>query len=215
MLLQRFEYANDGEWGIVDADDDGLPPDDNYTPTGMFDTDTADMGALFQVTRTGTDTYDVLLDPFGPAPSFTLSETFANPGVPVDWIEFTFFNTFTSPTGATDFYIRSMEITDAPGGGDDADFDGDGDVDGQDLLTWQRGAGLTGQTNNDNGDATGDGIVNGADLTAWRSQFATATVVAATIPEPGAYVLAFTATAAAVRIRRRGRRAETGRLANI
>ncbi len=109
MYLSRFEYFNNGEFTIVDADDPG-PPNSDSTSTGIFDTDTSAAGALFAVTRTGTDTYRVLLDPIGPGPSFTLNETFANPGVPVDWIEFTMFNTSVDPAKATDLYIKSMEI---------------------------------------------------------------------------------------------------------
>ena len=73
----------------------------------------------------------------------------------------------------------------------DADFDSDGDVDGADFLTWQRGLGLTGQTNNVNGDADGNGAVNGADLNVWRSNFGPAAApVAAAVPEPqGMYLL--------------------------
>jgi|GEM_PF-1666051 len=67
-----------------------------------------------------------------------------------------------------------------------ADFDNDGDVDGRDFLKWQRGAGLTGQTNNSNGDANGDGTVNSLDLSVWQSQYGSAPLVAASIavPEP-------------------------------
>jgi lysophospholipase L1-like esterase len=46
---------------------------------------------------------------------------------------------------------------------DVADFDSDGDIDGGDFLTWQRGLGLSGQSNKSTGDANGDGNVNGAD----------------------------------------------------
>ena len=66
-----------------------------------------------------------------------------NPGFSIDWIEFLHFNTQSELGFDTDFFIRSIEITDAPGE-DDADFDGDGDVDGRDFLKWQRGFGLTG-----------------------------------------------------------------------
>ena len=40
MYLSRFEYFDDGEWRIVDADNPG-PPVSESTPTGVFDTDTA------------------------------------------------------------------------------------------------------------------------------------------------------------------------------
>ncbi len=57
-----------------------------------------------------------------------------------------------------------------------ADFDSDGDVDGSDFLSWQRGFGiLTGATPSD-GDATGDGAVNGADLTIWETDYGTGAV---------------------------------------
>jgi hypothetical protein len=52
-----------------------------------------------------------------------------------------------------------------------ADFDGDGDVDGRDFLTWQRGVGINSGATKAQGDANGDGRVNGADLTQWRQQF--------------------------------------------
>lgn len=75
--------------------------------------------------------------------------------------------------------------------GGNADFNGDGEVDGADFLKWQRGFGLIGQTNNANGDATGDGEINGADLDVWKQQFGGAGFVVgvAAIPEPSAIVL--------------------------
>jgi hypothetical protein len=66
---------------------------------------------------------------------------------------------------------------------DDADFDGDGDVDGQDFLTWQRGLGVTGTGTLMTGDANADGDVDGDDLAIWRQQFGPGAPVTA-IPEP-------------------------------
>jgi hypothetical protein len=74
-----------------------------------------------------------------------------------------------------------------------ADFNGDTLINGSDFLVWQRGVGLSGQTNNQNGDANGDGSVNAADLTVWKSQFGTsisATPSVATVPEPATGSLA-------------------------
>jgi hypothetical protein len=73
---------------------------------------------------------------------------------------------------------------------DDADFDGDGDVDGADFLTWQRGLGTAGGQSQ--GNANGDSIIDGADLDIWRDQFGPAlgTVATAAIPEPTTGVLA-------------------------
>jgi hypothetical protein len=74
---------------------------------------------------------------------------------------------------------------------EDADFDGDGDVDGRDFLIWQRGFGLTEQEDNSLGDANGDGDINEADLVIWQTQYVvpgeltTQTVV----PEPGSLVI--------------------------
>jgi hypothetical protein len=73
---------------------------------------------------------------------------------------------------------------------DDADFDGDGDVDGADFLTWQRGLGTAG--GQAQGNANGDSIINGADLDIWRDQFGSgaSTVATSAIPEPTTGVLA-------------------------
>jgi predicted outer membrane repeat protein len=53
------------------------------------------------------------------------------------------------------------------------DFDGDNDVDGADLLIWQRNLGRLGASQSQ-GDANHDGVVNGADLTLVRINFGTA-----------------------------------------
>jgi hypothetical protein len=83
---------------------------------------------------------------------------------------------------------------------ENADFNGDLDVDGSDFLTWQRG--FLGTTT---GDANGDGIVNGADLTIWQSQFGQTGGAAnfAAVPEPAASLLALLATLGLKRKRRR------------
>jgi endonuclease I len=72
-----------------------------------------------------------------------------------------------------------------------ADFDGDGDVDGRDFLTWQRGfgTGTTLQT----GDANGSGTVDEADLLVWQAQYGQQPEELAnfaTVPEPGGIVMA-------------------------
>jgi T5SS/PEP-CTERM-associated repeat protein len=81
--------------------------------------------------------------------------------------------------------------------GNDADFDNDGDVDGADFLTWQRGLGLSGATaTNAAGNANGDSIINGADLAVWRSEFGPPSVPAVgAVPEPGAAALLLIAAA--------------------
>jgi len=117
--LSRFEYFTYGEWALSD----GGPGAD----VNVFDTDTSAAGAIYKVTRTGADTYDVSLDSIGPGADFSASRTFDSAGVPVEWIEFVFFNSNEStgvgfsdltPTLAepgTDLYISSMSIVPEPG----------------------------------------------------------------------------------------------------
>ncbi len=54
-----------------------------------------------------------------------------------------------------------------------ADFDNDGDIDGADFLSWQRGFGITSGASPSDGDANEDGAVNGADLVIWEMDFGT------------------------------------------
>lgn len=70
-----------------------------------------------------------------------------------------------------------------------ADFDDDLDVDGDDLLTWQRGIGL-GSAQRPDGDANGDALVDAEDLAVWQQQFgaggSSLTARVAAVPEPAA-----------------------------
>ncbi len=64
----------------------------------------------------------------------------------------------------------------------DADFDSDGDVDGDDLLVWQAAYVL-----NDSADADGNGVSNGADFLAWQRQYtgeSSPMVGTEAVPEP-------------------------------
>lgn len=72
---------------------------------------------------------------------------------------------------------------------DDADFDGDGDVDGADFLTWQRGVGTNVGAQFGNGDANRDGAINGLDLDIWKGMFGASSVAASPVPEPSAVAL--------------------------
>jgi hypothetical protein len=193
MVFSRFEYANDGEWTVEDA---------SSTDTGVFDTDTAAAGAVFSVTRTGDETYDVLLDPLGPGPSYMASQTFDNAGPPVDWIEFTFFNPATDlatpPTLATDFYIRSMEIFDTAPAGVPGDYNDNGSVDAADYVLWRNG----GPLQNEVAGVT-PSQVTAEDYAAWRARFGNTSAVAAgsqlqvaSVPEPGTFVYAIGIVAA-------------------
>jgi len=79
-----------------------------------------------------------------------------------------------------------------------ADFDSDGDVDGADFLTWQRGLGVG--TTRAQGNADGDSDVDVADLAVWKSQFGQtglSSAAAGAVPEPAGVVLSAIALAAA------------------
>jgi hypothetical protein len=72
-----------------------------------------------------------------------------------------------------------------------ADFDGDGDVDGRDFLAWQRGFGITSGAQLEQGDANGDGAVNAADLEFWSAQYGdtSSPLTTLSIPEPSTGLL--------------------------
>jgi hypothetical protein len=67
-----------------------------------------------------------------------------------------------------------------------ADFDEDGDVDGDDLATWQNSYGV-----NANGDTNNDGDTDGRDFLVWQRAYTGANNLFATVsvPEPAAGVL--------------------------
>ena len=93
-----------------------------------------------------------------------------------------------SGTGGTDVVLVGLSSETIAV--DDADFDGDNDVDGADFLIWQRGLGV-GATNAA-GNADGDADVDAADLAIWKTQFGTgvpAVGAIGAVPEPAGGVL--------------------------
>jgi len=72
----------------------------------------------------------------------------------------------------------------------DADFDSDGDVDGNDLLHWQRGFGQPTRARPVDGDADGNGAVDFEDLDIWKAEYDSSMTSGAvsnaltSIPEP-------------------------------
>ena len=93
----------------------------------------------------------------------------------------------------------------APVTGNDADFDGDGDVDGADFLTWQKNLGTAGTATLATGDANGDKNVTAADLAIWRTQFGPAAAPVAAVPEPATPAVAALAALGVVVAYRRAR----------
>jgi T5SS/PEP-CTERM-associated repeat protein len=85
----------------------------------------------------------------------------------------------------------TLSVVSGPGG-ITADFDGDGDVDGADLVKWEAGFGdSTGAVKGD-GDANGDGDVDGRDFLSWQKEFGSgppATPSASAVPEPSTALL--------------------------
>jgi len=72
-----------------------------------------------------------------------------------------------------------------------ADFDEDGDRDGLDFLTWQRGLGISSGAKLSDGDANEDGSVDQDDLAIWLQQMGSVSSQAAirTVPEPSTWLL--------------------------
>jgi autotransporter-associated beta strand protein len=86
---------------------------------------------------------------------------------------------------------------------ENADFNGDGQVDGADFLVWQRNA--TGSGGPTQGDANGDGSVNATDLAIWKAHFGgtSGVAAAAAVPEPAAATLALATLAGLLGVRSR------------
>lgn len=85
--------------------------------------------------------------------------------------------------------------------GPTADFDADGDVDGQDFIAWQAGVGKDTALRAD-GDSNGDGIANAEDLAFWKQQFGKPATTVASVPEPNSVALAVYMLTLASRFRR-------------
>jgi hypothetical protein len=103
------------------------------------------------------------------------------------WDSLTWSQAFTGPRGRTlqndswdswafaapivlGAYAKNPWSAERPPFSTSADFDADGDVDGADFLTWQRGFGAAGAAPSQ-GDANGDSAVDGEDLTVWRNSW--------------------------------------------
>lgn len=98
--------------------------------------------------------------------------------------------------------IQAFQLTLDSVVSDNADFDGDSDVDGNDFLIWQRnfGAGTT----QPNGDANNDGSVTVEDLDVWKTQFGAPSAgnSISAVPEPTAGIMCVLAATALLHRRR-------------
>jgi len=95
-----------------------------------------------------------------------------------------------APTVAVDEWRFGMELSDVMVVPTNGDFDGDGDVDGNDCLAWQRGEVST--------------PPSAEDLALWKDQFGTTSVLSlsTSVPEPGSIVLLLVAFLCSLRRRR-------------
>jgi hypothetical protein len=112
-----------------------------------------------------------------------------------DWDSWVFTESFSARP-----FAENPVAAQPPASGDNADFNGDGVVDGSDFLTWQRGFGTVGNATLEQGDANDDGLVDAADLSIWREAFgavapAGGATAASSVPEPTATTLGIAAAA--------------------
>ena len=110
-----------------------------------------------------------------------------------DWDSWVFTESFSAMP-----YAENPVAAEPPTIVDNADFNGDGVVDGSDFLAWQRGFGTLGGATLEQGDANGDGLVDAADLNVWREAFGTAApaggaTAASSVPEPTGTTLGISA----------------------
>ncbi len=84
------------------------------------------------------------------------------------------------------------------------DFNGDGIVDGDDLLDWQTGFGTTGSAEIADGDADEDGDVDSSDFLVWqRNLSASALTNLESVPEPTTLIMALAGLGALAVMRQR------------
>ena len=93
-----------------------------------------------------------------------------------------------------------------------ADFDNDGDVDGDDFLAWQGGFGMASGATQTDGDYDNDGDVDGDDFLGWQSEFGSGGAAAQgmriphlAVPEPSSAMLFLVVCTLIVFSRRRAR----------
>ena len=84
--------------------------------------------------------------------------------------------------------IDNIEVNAVTASSNNADFDGSGNVDGEDFLTWQANDGAVDAQLTD-GDANTDTFVNGDDLTVWQDQYGPVPAGISAVPEPSSLVL--------------------------
>ena len=171
------------------------------TPASLFNDDTYDLSLTIERDGAGALIVTGVIDAQNLEFTQTLTGTDATPpSYTFDYLGFLTGNNLDADRAA----YADLVVTFTPGTiAEDADFDDDEDVDGEDFLIWQRGLGGAGGTDNADGNADGDSDVDGDDLTIWGAQFGAATVNAQSIPEPSSLALGGLALATMASIARR------------
>ncbi|MBN1854772.1 MAG: PEP-CTERM sorting domain-containing protein, partial [Pirellulales bacterium] len=168
----------------------------NWTPLGSGTNDGSDWEELGNLTSSLLAQFYLQGSQiFAEGESATISNAYTGTGQAQDPLEFRYH----IPGQAN--LIEGL-VTYIAGPAENADFDGDGDVDGADYLTWQKGFGTTGTGTLATGDANGDTNVDSADLAIWKSQFGTggapAGLASGAVPEPSTFGLLALALAGCV-----------------
>jgi hypothetical protein len=178
--VERVENADNGQWR------------DSSGHFGLFDTDT-DGGARIDFVLSTPTTYEMRMTPLdNPGAAISTNGILENPvtSTPINWVEFQFFNTQTSASSATDFFIKSMSILAAPPAVQ-GDYNRNGKVDAADYVVWRNRLGTNYQLFNEVPGVT-PGTVTSDDYTAWRARFGNTSGTGAggeftslAVPEPG------------------------------
>ncbi len=157
---------------------------------------------------TGDDNYWTLnpADPFGSVANIDslLTPDVGSRQFPVSFGEDAVGNLYIAYIGSGEVYrIATNEFT--PG-----DFDGDADVDADDLAVWQAGFGMETGALRTNGDADADGDVDGRDFLVWQRNVGwsalNVSAPATSVPEPTGTALALGLAWALGGVRRNFRR---------
>jgi hypothetical protein len=194
-VFDYFTPADAGKWPVNGSNGGFIPLWDTDDATATPPKVGTNSGAQLDIEVTGPDAYELTFTPLdNPAAAYTEAGTFSEPGEPVDWLEFTFFNTLSEEGFETDFFIKSIEIFDSAPAGVPGDYNSNGAVDAADYVVWRDRLGQTVQLTNEVSGVT-PGMVTAEDYDAWRARFGNtpgpgvgAGISAAAVPEPSTFV---------------------------
>jgi hypothetical protein len=162
---------NNGRWAVTDSAE--------FTDTGLDPSATAS-GARFRFTLDSSESYKAEFVRLSDSQVlFSRSGTLNNTDAGlIDTVEITLYNNGSSSTGEREFFFNNLSIVSASSLVD-GDFDLDGDVDGVDLLMWQRGE--------------SPNPLSTADLAEWEANYGTLssslTTKMTVVPEPTSLIL--------------------------